>query len=122
MNRILFDAILSLDAYNRGYGAAIPISGTQIGKASIIVDSGILLDDSLVREDQPNSFYAVAYEYEGETIISYRGTDSALDGTAYTIGLGFTDSAQARLAFAFYNEVASIQNGNITIDPRDLAP
>jgi Ca2+-binding RTX toxin-like protein len=128
MNRILLDAILSMDAYNRGYEPGIKFGdlpgdesvtiGETLGGATIISDSRILLDNSLVREDQPNSFYAVAYKYGGETIISYRGTDSATDGLAYTIGLGSTDSEQARLAFAFYNEVASIQNGNITIDPR----
>jgi len=69
-------AILSMDAYNRGYDAGI--SGlsddinTQIGTATIRNRSS----------SDPNSeavaagFYAVAYEWNGQTVISCRGTDN----------------------------------------------
>ncbi len=39
-------------------------------------DSSVLLDDNDARLDIPADFYAIAYEWGGETIISYRGTDN----------------------------------------------
>ncbi|HQU29583.1 MAG TPA: hypothetical protein PKZ24_10480 [Nitrospirales bacterium] len=87
----LMYAILAMDAYNRGYNPGIgELSddiGTQIGTATISNRSS----------SDPNGpafasgFYAVAYEWNGETIISYRGTDSKgeLLGTDYP--LAFND-------------------------------
>lgn len=85
MNNALMNAILSMDAYNRGYNAAIPLTGNTIGEATIVMDSSVLLDTNLQRLDIPASFYAVAYQmpndetWGGKTIISYRGTDQAPD-------------------------------------------
>lgn len=42
MNIELFKAILAMDAYNRSYGEGIKLTGTQIGSATIINDSGSL--------------------------------------------------------------------------------
>ena len=66
-----------MDSYNRGYGEKIEINnldsvGQQIGKYTII-------DESEIEEDEPGraaDFYAIAYEYNDETVISYRGTDN----------------------------------------------
>ena len=85
----LMYAILAMDAYNGGYSPGIgDLSddiGTQIGTATISNRSS----------SDPNGpafasgFYAVAYEWNGETIISYRGTDSKgeLLGTDYPIAV-----------------------------------
>ena len=74
----LFTAILSMDSYNRGYDAGIAGLGEsgQIGNATILtrVDSGISNEQHL--EWQAAGFYAVAYQWNGETVISYRGTDN----------------------------------------------
>jgi hypothetical protein len=72
MNPDLFRSILAMDSYNRGYGAGIavlPESG-QIGGATIRAfqageQSGW----------QSTGFYAIAYNWNGETVISYRGTN-----------------------------------------------
>jgi Ca2+-binding RTX toxin-like protein len=68
----LFMSILSLDAYNRGYGAGISGlggTGSEIGNATI-------LDVDIPTNSQAEGFYAVAYTLSsGPTIISYRGTD-----------------------------------------------
>ena len=74
----LMYAILSMDAYNRGYNPGIAnlaeaSNGTvQIGTATITKN---LQDAQLSNAAQAAGFYALAYEWNGETIISYRGTD-----------------------------------------------
>ena len=97
----LFLAILALDAYNRGYNPGMTFTGNsddpntqpQIGDATIVSN---LADTSA-------SFYAVAYSWEGETVISYRGTTfennaanlgDVLNG--WTISLGFSQASQAQ--------------------------
>ncbi len=49
-------------------------------------------------------FYASAYNYDGETVISYRGTDQGSDiWTGWLAGLGVWSSPQVLLAADFYN-------------------
>ncbi len=36
MNRDLFLAILSMDSYNRGYGARVNVDGVNLGNADLI--------------------------------------------------------------------------------------
>jgi len=68
----LFLAILALDAYNRGYnpGMYIPTPDPnnpdciQIGNATVVQQ----------KADNSIGFYAVAYNWDGQTVISYRGT------------------------------------------------
>jgi hypothetical protein len=79
-------AILSMDAYNRGYGAGISDGGAndpdglgesgQVGTATI---SFTLSDVSqeFAAEAEAAGFHAVAYEWNGQRVISYRGTDPA---------------------------------------------
>jgi len=75
MNNALMNAILSMDAYNHGYDESVTLAtvlnSTQIGNATIIAQSDIT-GGSDAREA---GFYALAYDYNGETIIAYRGTD-----------------------------------------------
>jgi hypothetical protein len=66
MNRDVFLAILALGAYNHGYSVGMTgIDGNAIGNASVI--------NSLPEQDV--GFYAIEYNWNQETIISYRGTD-----------------------------------------------
>ena len=72
----LFLAILSMDSYNRGYDAGITGlggEGARIGAATIAKDAEQLLS---AWEAQAAGVYAVAYQWNGETVISYRGTDT----------------------------------------------
>ncbi|MBZ0164883.1 MAG: hypothetical protein K8H74_19500 [Notoacmeibacter sp.] len=98
ISKDLFLAILSMDAYNRGYGAGIEDPAEtggglgvsdethtyRIGNATILMDAN---DSEGVA--QAAGFYAVAYELTGsyanpdgsslaagDTVISYRGTDA----------------------------------------------
>ncbi len=119
MNRDVFLSILALDSYNRGYepgldlGTSSDASGTQIGNATISKNKG----DADARDA---SFYAIAYNWEGETIISYRGSDyhdgwweqfpfvniptstDFWDGWSATAGW---TSGQVGLAIDFYEDV-----------------
>ncbi len=77
LNSEAFLSLLALDAYNRCEGAVLAYldstpNFSKIGNATIISDS-----DRLIGEDALTAgFYAIAYNWHGETIISCRGTHS----------------------------------------------
>lgn len=137
----LTKAILSMDVYNRGYDAGINVTGDSLGTINIqkttldgvevFQDSAILVDPvTKARLDQPIGFYALAYEYQGDTIISYRGTDDLLldQATGYGIGAGFVSSStfpvlgarQGDMALQFYNEVASSSADTLSLTGHSL--
>ncbi|MCC6597233.1 MAG: hypothetical protein IT559_00385 [Alphaproteobacteria bacterium] len=77
--------------------------------------------------DDDISFYALAYDYNGKKIISYRGTDDPFgswtslwtDGDVWNgwfIGGGSTQARQAQMAFAFYHNVIGGQENSYTAD------
>lgn len=79
-------AVLAMDAYHRGssIGIDLPngdpdVTGTQLGEASIIMTA----------RDASTGFYAIAFELNGETVISYQGTDESIDYLAWFGGGGF---------------------------------
>jgi len=126
----LYKALLAMDAYNRGYNRGLELpdeAAPKVGNASKYRDSSILLDADSDRRDIPAGFYAIAYDLNGEKVISYRGTDEVVvapwSGTGsdlwngYGVGLGVTAGKQAMLAFDFYNTVAGNPSNN-QIDPR----
>ncbi len=119
-------AILAMDSYNRGYNSGIDglsaTINTRIGSAKIRTNSTIALGGDV---DQGTGFYAVAYDYGTQSIISYRGTDDPtglVSGgdivNGWVIGAGDVTDNQAEWAFAFYNEVAADRNGGSRVDPR----
>lgn len=119
MNRDLFLSILALDAYNRGYGGGVTglsaSAGTRLGLASIIRDANDADGVSIAA-----GFYAIAYEWDGKTVISYRGT-GGLDDVykGWTTGLGWTDQDQANLALEFYQ--AATERGPFAYEiPTDI--
>lgn len=129
----VFNAILAMDSYNRGYNAGIVLTTTSVGEAVIdrtTSDLGYVDPNadpqSLEFLDQSVGFYAVAYNYNGETIISYRGTndDPGLFGGGYgtdinhgyTIAVGNPTGAQAQLALDFYQLVAGGIGNVLTAD------
>jgi hypothetical protein len=69
----LFLAVLALDAYNRGYNQGMTFVGDSDAPGSAIGDATIQFatDDQASRSA---NFYAVAYSWDGEAVISYRGT------------------------------------------------
>ena len=109
MNRDLFLSILALDSYNHGYGVRINVPGTagQLGTATFSRQSDVRANSDAVNA----GFYAIAYDWNGETVISFRGTDGllidALNG--YGLGAGFATSPQGDLALAFYHAVTQFR-------------
>lgn len=118
MNTELFKAILAMDSYNRGYGQGINFGintdavGITIGNATVLNNSSILkASDGVTRLDIPEGFYAIAYNYNGEAVISYRGTDENVvspwgtNGSdllnGYGVGAGYPMAPQAFLALQF---------------------
>jgi hypothetical protein len=75
MNRDVFISLLALDSYNRGYGQKVNTDGNSIGSAQIINRLTVGVDAEKYSSWQSAGFYAIAYEWNGETIISYRGTN-----------------------------------------------
>ena len=113
MDSEVFKAILSLDSYNRGYDAGVDLPDTdhQIGSALILDDSLQLLGTST----KTAGFYASSYLWNGEKVISYRGTDNynpfALDSdlwNGWLAGAGFNQASQAQLAIKYYEQVAGV--------------
>lgn len=116
MTDVMLNAVLSMDAYNRGYGAGIlvdNISPFQTGSAYFVADSSEL---SSSHEDI--GFYAVAYDVydsasqEHSTVISYRGTDHpnplANDSdvtNGWLVGAGNYNASQATMAVRFYKAI-----------------
>lgn len=136
---LLYKAILSMDAYNRGYGGSIdfniygPLDGSgnkTIIKASDSINT--MIGNAYVYETRGGAsakdagFYGIAYSLSGQTIISYRGTDSPLGSAesggsdtlhGYGIGAGLpTTSSQGDMAINFYKDVAQKMYG-ATVDP-----
>ncbi len=110
MNDKLMHAILSMDAYNRGYGANLNLTTSTLGTASIIKDSFVLKNPDGSRADQPVGFYAIAYNYKGQPVISYRGTDDVLGSDSditngWVLGGGDQNATQGNMAIQFYKSV-----------------
>ena len=112
MEKSLFHAILALDAYNRGYDA--DINGLASTKNTLIGDARIISTSTVFGEDvdSSESFYAIAYEYNGQKVISYRGTDNLSSDpiTGWGVGRGASRSPQALLASDFYKAVIGKQS------------
>jgi hypothetical protein len=70
ISKDLLLAVLSMDAYNRGYGAGMSLTGSQIASLSISVDSTDLLKDPVSGSpvDQAHGFYAISYEVTDNSI------------------------------------------------------
>ncbi len=122
ISKDLFLAILSMDAYNRGYAAGISDGGagdtdglgdavgTQIGNATIAAKSSSEANSDGVAA----GFYAVAYDTQYGKVISYRGTDNpdilgSADG-ASDVWKGWITGAgipgwQSSLALEFFKTV-----------------
>ncbi len=125
----LFMAILAMDAYNRGYNEGLIVPGTQIGLASLgqnsLILTNILADGTVVRLDQPASFFAQAYTWNGQTVISYRGTDQpGLDiANGYGLATGNSRAPQGLMALDFYRSVIGLadpQTANVVLTGHSL--
>jgi len=122
ISKDLLLSILSMDAYNRGYGEGISGLGglgTAVGVATISTDSETTSSTNDVA--QAAGFYAISYDTPYGTVISYRGTNAdsaanfAVDAwNGYSVAIGSPFDDQAHLAAEFYQSVT----GTSSSDPR----
>ncbi len=98
-------AILAMDAYNRGYEAGLSDTGQtndpdglgevgSIGGVEILNRTTFGVDSNKLDEWKAAGFYAIAYEVDGQTVISYRGTDDFVTDVpnGYWVGASLTMS------------------------------
>jgi hypothetical protein len=96
MDRNLMLAVLSMDAYN---------------KANKNIGFAINSNAQITPEMAAAGFGAQAYSYNGETIISYRGTDNQADVVFGRPGGTGSMTPQAMLAVQFYDiPLAQVDN------------
>lgn len=115
MNTDLFLAILSMDAYNR---PGVPQSTGAQTTVALVLPAGAAngignasVDAPTAQSDIPgDSFFAAVYHWNGQTVISYRGTDNYYQDpfTGWVTGAGIYDGAQAQDAVSLYKQL----NGN----------
>lgn len=97
----LFLAILSMDSYNRGYGAGINDSANNdqdgLGVSNAVIGSATISFDISTQAAQNAGFYAAAYSWNNQTVISYRGTNFSSGAAQADIFNGW----QLRLAISW---------------------
>ncbi len=119
LSRDLFLAILSMDSYNQGHGKGVDHGASKIGTATFKQD-----DNS--NEAQAAGFYAVAYDTQYGTVISYRGTDNpsifadevtgAGDITAgWVTGGGVWQTDQVRFSQEFFQAATGTVGENANV-------
>ena len=110
----LVRAVLSLDAYHRGYNSPGLVTGTGVYDFTLGEASGGKLFGDQRKTDQAIGFFAQEYvDSSGKKIVAYRGTDDNF-GTGPTsdmrngfgIGAGKPDGPQGQAAIEFYREIA----------------
>ncbi|MGL4281405.1 MAG: hypothetical protein ACRCS0_13645 [Albidovulum sp.] len=113
ISKDLYLAILSMDAYNREYGAGINLDPkNSIGDATIKDRQLLGVGPEQYAAWQAAGFYAVAYDTPYGTVISYRGTDSTPDedqaidrAQGWPLGAGNFLHDRTRLAKEFLDPV-----------------
>ena len=139
MSDRLINAILSMDAYNRGYGAAIAgLKQTRTVAGVTIVErigNVVLLEQELPAGSEQAGFFAQAYKLDNVIIdgvriknqrrVAFRGTDDTADiSNGWPLGGGAARSTQGLLAIEFYRTVAGRTNNpydaNITTTGHSL--
>lgn len=133
ISRKLFEAVLSVEAYDRGYGGGMTVTWSSLGNAIFVKDSSVLNTIQNPHRDSDINFYAIAYDMSGvagfntgEQVIAYRGTDDFFSdaNNGYGVGAGYSQGPQARMAFEFYQNVmvntGSPKDSNISLTGHSL--
>jgi hypothetical protein len=117
-------AVLALDAYNQGYSPGMQLANkTLVDGATIIANSSKLLGP--IADDA--SFYAIAYNVSGQTVIAYRGTrapggipDLGDVMNGWTLSAGFAQASQAQFAMQFYTDVTRAPVSRLSAQPANV--
>ena len=121
LSKDLWLALLSLDSYNRGYGAGLADGQGQkdddgndtdgLGEAGSMLGGASVLDVDLPNGSQAAGFYAIAYDVPDiGRVIAYRGTDDTSSLTpdndivrGWIVGAGAWQATTASYAQQFYD-------------------
>ena len=113
MNVDVFKAILAMDSYNRGARQGLKIVGDHIGNAELRNDS----DDALAGVGFATGFFATSYDWNGQKIISFRGTDPKSGSEfikdvthGWPLRAGNNNADQAQQAIEFYKDVVGVNS------------
>lgn len=133
MNRDVFLSLLALDSYNRGYGRNVFANGnaSNENEAGRQIGTATILNADLPNGSEAAGFYAIAYDWNGETIISYRGTNFPKElsvsevvdfitkdfGGGWDLFTGIGSGSHARLARDFYVSVTGYDFVGSDTDP-----
>ena len=144
ISKELFLAILSMDAYNRGYDAGLNDGGqgdpdglgVSTPQQDYFVGNARIIDSKGDAEAQDAGFYGIAYQMEAPVgdlaqdtiVISFRGTDNPIPfvegsdaNNGWFVGAGNYRASQAELAFQFYHSVkAANPDANIVLTGHSL--
>jgi hypothetical protein len=121
----LMRAVLALDAYNRGYSPGMTLPNqASIGTSSVLTDSSKLIGPAA----NDAGFYAVAYQWDGEIVVSYRGTrfDGVLGPAwndivnGWTLSFGYAQASQGQYALQFYDDVLQKIGGDVVLTGHSL--
>ncbi len=69
-------AILSMDSYNREYGAGLAVNTTRVGNADFQNCRQSHASEAEYMHWQETGFYAASCLLDGKTVIACRGTDN----------------------------------------------
>lgn len=128
----LFNAILSMDAYNRGYDASIDLGTRDTGGNFLSIGNTEIFDEKGDSPAEAIGFYAIAYDIDSDGVadtIAYRGTDyPEVDmfrdlEHGWLQGGGSITQEQTTMAVEFYQEVVGRGNqlsANVTLTGHSL--
>lgn len=120
LSKDVFVSILAMDSYARGGGDDAWFGGKYRLPAEGMIGTAALLANSEQRLPTLGGtdvgFFATAYQWEGTTVISYRGTNMGPSGLpslddvwhGWTLGAGFDEASQAGYAVKFYEDVTGL--------------
>ena len=111
MNPVVFQALVAMDAYNRGLRQGVKTGVSRLGNAVVLENS-----DQLLGEARANTgFVATSYFWNRQQVISFRGTDPesfsefTKDVTyGCPLGAGNNSADQAQQAIEFYKNVVGV--------------
>ena len=130
----LLNALLSLDVYNRGFGAGLEsretgLTDPQIGSATVLNRQQFGIDDDTYARWQEAGFYAEIYDTPYGRVIAFRGTDFAPDEdfeadieNGWPLGGGNFFQPQAFMAVDLIRDVQGGEARSVALTGHSLGP
>ena len=105
MNPVVFQALLAMDTYNQRLRQGVKTGVSRLGNAVVLENSDQLLGGARAN----TGFFATSYFWNGQQVISFRGTDPESGSEfikgmthGWPLGAGSNNADQAQQAIEFY--------------------